>query len=169
MPPVHRDLNVLDLNDSAFRLIANDWFLLTAGPRDDFNTMTASWGGFGELWNKKVCFVFVRPQRYTYEFMERNDSFTLSFFDEKHRATLKRCGTKAGREIDKMNGLELTPTVGPSGSVYFEEAKLVFECRKLYYQDLMPDHFLDPEIKSNYPGNDYHRMYIGEIVRALKA
>ena len=70
-------IDVLDLNDSAFRLISKDWFLLTSGPIDKFNTMTASWGGFGEMWNKKICYVVVRPQRFTYKFMEENDSFTL--------------------------------------------------------------------------------------------
>jgi len=161
-------IDVLDLNESTFKLIANDWFLLTAGPKDKFNTMTASWGGFGELWNKKVCFVFVRPQRYTYGFMESNDSFSLSFFDESYRATLKLAGTKSGRDIDKMNGLGLTPIVGQSGAVHFGEARLVLDCRKVHFQDLDPSNFLDQAINDCYPKNDYHRRYIGEVVRALK-
>lgn len=162
------EIDVLDLNDSAFRLFAKDWFLLTAGPIDKFNTMTASWGGFGELWNKKVCFVVVRPQRYTYQFIEANDSFTLSFFEEAYRSTLKLCGTKSGREIDKMKGLDITPAEGSSDSVYFEEAKLVLECQKIYYQDLDPTKFLDEVIHDSYPDKDYHRMYIGEITRCLR-
>lgn len=161
-------INVLDLNDSAFRLFAKDWFLLTAGPLDKFNTMTAAWGGFGEMWNKKVCYVVVRPQRFTYQFMEENESFTLSFFEKAYRSTLKLCGTKSGRDIDKMQGLDITPTEGISGSVYFKEAKLVLECKKIYYQDFDPANFIDKAIHNSYPDKDYHRMYIGKIVNCLK-
>lgn len=163
------EISVLDLNDSAFRLIANDWFLLTAGPLGEFNTMTASWGGFGELLMKKVAFVFVRPPRYTYDFMEKNDTFSLSFFDEKYRSTLKLCGTRSGRDIDKMTGLDITPVEESKGIVHFQEAKLVMECRKLYIHDLQPANFIDPVIHDSYPEKDYHRMYIGEITRCLKA
>lgn len=154
------------IKDNPFQLIGSDWMLLTAGTLKSFNTMTASYGTLGELWHKKVAYCYVRPQRYTYEFMEKNDCFTLSFFDETHRDVLKLCGTKSGRDINKMKGIGLTPTEGETGSVYFDEARLVLECRKIYYQDFDPSKFIDPDIKSEY-NNDYHRAYIGEIVRAL--
>ncbi len=162
-----KPIDVTLIKDNAFDLIANDWFLVTAGNLDSFNTMTASWGAFGELWSKKIAICFVRPVRYTYEFTEREEFMTFSFFDEKYRDVLKLCGTKSGRDIDKMSGIDLTPVVGEAGAVYFEEAKLVLECRKLYTHDLDPARFLDPAIELEYPQRDYHRMYIGEIVRCL--
>ncbi len=154
------------IKDNPFKLIGADWMLLTAGTLKSFNTMTASWGTLGELWHKKVAYCYVRPQRYTYEFMEKNDTYTLSFFDEKYRDILKLCGTKSGRDIDKISGIGLTPVKTESGSVYFEEARLVLECKKIYYQDIDPTKFLDPGIDNEY-SNDYHRAYIGEIIRVL--
>lgn len=152
------------IEDNVFKLIGNDWMLITAGNPEKFNMMTASWGGMGVLWGKQVCFCFVRPQRYTYEFMEREDHFTLTFFTEEYRKALNLCGSKSGREMDKAAAAGLTPVAGEKGSVYFREARLVLECKKLYYQDLNPEHFLDISIERNYPGKDYHRMYIGEII-----
>ena len=160
-------VEVFDIPDNVFKLISKDWMLITAGDVNDFNTMTASWGAFGELWHKKVCFCFVRPVRYTYRFTEKHNTFTLSFFEEKYRKVLNLCGTKSGREIDKMKGIGLTPVKSPSGSVYFEEARLMLDCRKIYIHDLNPADFLDKKIEKEYPDKDYHRMYIGEVLSCL--
>ncbi|MCK5126426.1 MAG: flavin reductase [candidate division Zixibacteria bacterium] len=154
------------IKDNPFQLIGSDWMLITAGTLKSFNTMTASYGTLGELWHKKVAYCYVRPQRYTYKFMEKHDTFTLSFFDKKYRDVLKLCGTKSGRDIDKISGIGLTPIETEAGSVYFEEARIVLECRKIYYQDIDPANFLDPKIDTEY-NNDYHRVYVGEIIRAL--
>lgn len=154
------------IKENPIKLIGLDWMLITAGNLESFNTMTASYGAIGELWHKKVAFCFVRPTRYTYKFIEKHDCFTLSFFPEEYRETLRLCGTKSGRDINKMKGIGLTPAVGETGSVYFEEAKLVMECRKVYFQDVDPTNFLDKKIDDEY-NNDYHRIYVGEIVRAL--
>jgi flavin reductase (DIM6/NTAB) family NADH-FMN oxidoreductase RutF len=151
------------VSDNPFHLIGNDWMLITAGNVQKFNTMTASWGGMGILWRKKVCFIFVRPSRYTYEFLEENESFTLSFFEEEYRKVLSFCGTKSGRDVDKIAATGLTPVEGEQESVYFAEARLVMQCKKLYYQDLEPGNFLDSSIEENYYGRDYHRIYVGEI------
>jgi flavin reductase (DIM6/NTAB) family NADH-FMN oxidoreductase RutF len=159
--------SVFKIPDNVFKLISKDWMLITAGKIDDFNTMTASWAGLGELWNKKVSFCFIRPVRYTYLFAEREDIFTLSFFEEKYRKVLNLCGTKSGREIDKMKGIGLSPVESEHGSVYFDEARLVMECRKIYIHDLDPANFLDPAIQREYPDGDYHRMYIGEVLNCL--
>lgn len=167
MSSVLKPCDIYQIKDNPFKLIADDWFLITAGGIDSYNTMTASWGCMGELWNKKVCFCFVRPQRHTYKFTEKSDSFTLSFFEEKYRDVLTVCGTESGRDINKADKTGITPIVGKSGSVYFEEARLVLECKKLYFDDLKPDHFIDPDIKNEYPKEDYHRMYIGEIINCL--
>jgi len=153
------------LTDNPFNLVGKDWMLITAGNMEKYNMMTASWGGFGVLWNKKVCFCFVRPSRYTYQFMEENDTFTLSFFEENYRKALSFCGANSGRDVDKTAATGITPAESTSKSVYFEEARLVIECKKLYYQDLDPSHFLDSSLESNYKQNDYHRIYVGEIIQ----
>jgi len=98
---IYTDLHKIDpreINQNPFTLIDDDWFLLSAGNLSTFNTMTASWGGMGILWNKPVVFCFVRPQRYTYKFMESNDLFTMSFFDESYRKALSLCGKVSGRQ-----------------------------------------------------------------------
>jgi len=159
--------DVTVIKDNAFKLIANDWMLITAGNMESFNTMTANWGAFGELWHKKVCFCFVRPTRYTYEFMEREDVFTLSFFDETYRKALDYCGSHSGKDVDKMAETGLTPVANESGGIYFEEARIVLVCRTIYTHDISPAHFLDPKINEAYPKKDYHRMYVGEVIRCL--
>ncbi len=156
------------ISDNTFKLIGSDWMLITAGTLDSYNTMTASWGGFGVLWNKNICFCVVRPNRYTYGFMEKADTFTLSFFDNSYRNALVFCGSHSGRDVDKAAKTGLTPVEAGNGSVYFNEARLVIECRKLYFQDINPANFIDPDIDKNYPQKDYHRMYVGEIVRCLQ-
>jgi flavin reductase (DIM6/NTAB) family NADH-FMN oxidoreductase RutF len=157
-----------ELPDNPFKLVGSDWMLITAGTPESFNTMTASWGGMGVIWNRNVCFCVIRPTRYTYQFMEKADSFTLSFFEERYRSALELCGSKSGRDIDKAAAAGLTPIAGSiPGITTFAEARMVFECRKLYFHDLDPTHFLDQKIEDNYPQKDYHRMYIGEIVNCL--
>ena len=155
------------ISDNVFDLVGSDWMLITAGTPQAFNTMTASWGGFGVLWNKHICWCVIRPQRFTYQFMEKAARFTLSFFEEEYRDALKLCGTKSGRDGDKVAQAGLTPCETKSGSVFFDQARLVIECRKIYFQDLDPDNFLDPRIHDEYPDRDYHRMYLGEIERCL--
>jgi flavin reductase (DIM6/NTAB) family NADH-FMN oxidoreductase RutF len=155
------------ISDNPFKLIDKEWMLITAGGIDSFNTMTASWGGFGILWNKPVVFCFVRPVRYTYKFMEKSDYFSASFFTMEYRDALNFCGKYSGRDVDKIKATGLTPIASPNESVYFDQARLVLECRKLYFSDINPEHFLLPEINRNYPNADYHRMYIGEITNCL--
>jgi len=153
------------IKENAFKLIGTDWMLVTGGTIKSFNTMTASWGAFGELWSKKICICFVRPVRHTYQFMEQSDFFTLSFFDEEYRDALKFCGTRSGKNVDKVAETGLTPMACESGAVCFSEARLVMECKKIYIHDLDPTHFLDSKIHDEYPDKDYHRMYVGEVVR----
>lgn len=167
MPTDFKEITVYDIKDNPFKLIADDWMLITAGNLAKFNTMTASWGTLGELWNRKIAICFVRPTRHTYGFMENSDTFTLSFFGEEHRDALNFCGSKSGRSIDKIAATGLKPIEWERQAVYFQQARLVLICRKLYWQDLDPTHFLDPTIENNYPKKDYHRFYVGEILRAL--
>lgn len=152
------------INENAINLIGKKWMLITAGNLDSYNTMTASWGGLGVLWNKPVVFIFIRPQRYTFEFAESNKFFTCSFFSNKYRKALNFCGSHSGRDVDKAKETGLTPFVTEAGSVAFKEATLILECKKIYFQDLNPDGFLSPDIIKNYPSKDFHRLYIGEII-----
>jgi len=156
------------LKGNVFKLIDLDWMLVTAGTPERWNTMTASWGGLGILWNRPVTFVFVRPTRYTYEFMEEHDRFTLSFFTKTHRKALVFCGSKSGRDHDKARETGLEPVSPFKDAVTFRQARLVLVCRKLYTTDIDPKRFLDPKIDKNYPKKDYHRVYVGEITRCLK-
>jgi len=155
------------ISDNPFKLIGGDWMLITAGDLKKFNTMTASWGGLGVLWDKNVAFCFVRPTRYTYEFMERAETFSLSFFPEQYRKVLSYCGSHSGKHVDKVRHCGITPVKGSIDDVYFAEARLVIECRKLYYTDVNPSAFLAQTLCDIYPEKDYHRMYVGEIAKVL--
>ncbi len=155
------------LDENVFTLLGSDWMLITAGDIKSYNTMTASWGGMGVLWHRNVCYIVIRPQRYTFSYLEKNDYFTLSFFHEKYRDVLKFCGARSGRDVSKAVETGITPIATAHGAVFFSEARLVIECRKIYYQDIEPNNFIDPTIIDNYPQKDYHRMYVGEIVRVM--
>jgi len=167
MKKTFREIKPDEINDNVFKLIGSDWMLVTAGNKDSYNTMTASWGGLGVLWNKNICFCVIRPSRHTYGFIEKEDYFTLSFFTEDFRDALRLCGSKSGRDIDKASAAGITAVQGKTGAVYFDEARLVLECRKLYYQDIDPANFLDASLDKNYPNKDYHRMYVAEIINCL--
>jgi flavin reductase (DIM6/NTAB) family NADH-FMN oxidoreductase RutF len=157
-----------EIEDNLIRLIASDWMLLTAGTPDNFNTMTANWGGMGYLWNRNVVFVFVRPERYTYGFMENTPGFTLTFFDDRYRDALDLCGTKSGRDCDKVSEAGLTPLFSPDGYPAFAEARLVLECKKLYADPLREGGFIDTVPQRTHYGNNtgMHKLYIAEITAA---
>jgi len=157
------------LRENVFSLIGDQWMLITAGDEAKCNTMTASWGGLGVLWNRNVATVYIRPQRYTYEFVESSKYFTLSFLGSEYRSQLKLCGAKSGRDVDKIKECGFTVKTTVTGTPYFAEAELVVACKKLYFSDIDPTHFLDETIEANYRNHDYHRMYIGEIVEAFHA
>jgi len=165
--PGFREIEPHEIVDNPFKLIDKDWMLITAGRESNWNTMTASWGGLGILWHRPIGICFVRPTRYTFEFLNQAAQFTLSFFDERYRDALMLCGTKSGREVDKAKATGLTPVSDAPGVVYFEQARLVLQCRKLYWQDFDPANFVEPAIEEEYPNKDYHRVYVGEVVRCL--
>ena len=145
----------------------NKWFLLTSGDyhKNHYNTMTVAWGYFGILWNKPCAVVFVRPTRYTYQFINKYETFTLCAFDETYRDDLSLLGTKSGRDGNKIaeTKLNIIPSLKVSAPS-FKEAELIIECRKIYWNDLVPKNFLDHSIEKNYPKKDYHRFYFGEIL-----
>ena len=163
-------LSPKELTDNFFSRVDDGWMLVTAKNPETgkCNTMTASWGGTGILWNKPVAFVFLRPQRYTYEFAESAEEMTLSFFaGEQYRSALKLCGSVSGREHDKIAETGLTP-VEDGGAVWFAEAELVLRCRKCYAEFLKEDAFLDRNALSMYAQKDFHKMYICEITDVLR-
>lgn len=162
-----KEIKPASITGNPIQMIGQEWMLISAGTPEHFNVMTASWGSLGEMWFKPVCFCFVRPQRYTYEFMEQYDAFTISFFADEFKPQLNFCGSRSGRETDKVSECGFTPRQAENGSVFFDEARLVLECRKIYCQDLDAANFLDDAIMHHYPQKDFHRMYIGEITRVL--
>lgn len=157
-------IDIKALQGNAVSMFDDKWCLITAGNKDSYNTMTASWGAMGELWNKDVCFIFIRPQRYTLEFTEREELFTLSFFGEEYKKALAFCGRNSGRDCDKAKETGLTP-MEVDGSMSFEESETVIVCKKLFYQDIDPQGFIDKDIDGVcYSEKDYHRMYVGEVI-----
>lgn len=151
----------------SYGLFEKQWLLLTSGDyhQQRYNAMTISWGGLGVMWGKPFTQVVVRPGRYTFEFMEQYDSFTLCAFPRGYRKALTLLGTKSGRDGDKITEAGLTPCAASAVKAPgYTEADLIIECRKIYWQDLDPSHFLAAEIHDNYTEKDYHRVYYGEIV-----
>jgi len=145
----------------------NQWFLLTAGnfARKHFNSMTVAWGSIGVMWSKPFVQVVVRPTRYTYQFMNEYDTFTLCAFPKAYRQALTLLGSRSGRDGDKIGASGLTPI--PATQVTapaYAEAELILECRKIYWDDFEPVRFLDASIENNYSQSDYHRIYFGEIL-----
>lgn len=160
-------VSIMEFNTHIFHAWDKEWFLLTCGDYDkqDFNSMTVAWGSLGIMWSKPFAQVVVRPTRYTYEFMNKYDTFTLCAFDREYRKALQLLGSTSGRDGDKIAASGLTPM--PSHDVAspgFQEARLLLECRKIYWQDFDHTQFLDPSIEQKYSNNDYHRVYFGEIV-----
>ena len=168
MPDSFKEIDPLELDFNAFNLIGEEWMLITAGSKDDFNTMTASWGSVGVLWNLPVAFCFIRPHRHTFGFTESSAYFTLSFLRPGNREILQFCGSHSGRDTDKIRETGLVPLPTERGNVIFGQCRLALECRKIYSDWIREDEFLVPElIRRNYPGKDFHKFYIGEILRCL--
>lgn len=155
-----------EIDGNLIKRIAKDWMLITAGVNNNLNTMTANWGGFGYLWNKPVVFIFVRPERYTFGFLENQRRFSLSFFDDKYKKALDLCGAKSGRDIDKIKEAELTTSFTSNGTPSFQEASLIIECSKIYANLLDKEAFIEESIYNlHYNPNKgtIHKMYIAEI------
>ena len=156
-----------NFNESVFKVIGKDWLLLSGTVDGKTNAMTASWGGMGIMWGKPVAFVFIRPQRYTKEFVDKGDGMAISVFDESYRKMLGYFGSVSGRDEDKIAKAGLTK-VESDGQVYFAEARAAMVCRKLYAQEMRPECFFDKESETKwYPGKDYHTMYVMEIEKLL--
>jgi flavin reductase (DIM6/NTAB) family NADH-FMN oxidoreductase RutF len=138
-----KKIDITEITKSPVELIGKQWMLISAGTPEAFNTMTASWGGLGFLWNRPVAFVFVRPNRHTVNFIEAHPSFTLSFMPEQYRQDLVFCGRNSGRDVDKMAHTSLVPATTPGGLPTFENAELVLECRRMFRTTLQEADFVD--------------------------
>ena len=146
-----KEISVKDLKFTPFDL-KNEWMLVTAEKDGKVNTLTASWGGLGIMWNKEVAFVVIRPQRYTKSFKKK-----LSYL-----------GNTSGRDEDKIAKAELT-IVHDNGIPYFEEAHTSIFVKKLFVQPITEDSFLDKGIIGHwYPAKDFHYLYIAEITKVLE-
>ena len=152
---------------NAVKLIGNDWMLITAKDKDKVNAMTASWGCLGVLWNKPVAVGFVRPQRHTFGLTEAEDRISLAFLPEDRRDALKLCGTKSGRDMDKIAASGLTTEL-LDGVPVIAEAKMLLICRKLYVGNIEESGFVDKTLLDNYKQADYHRVYVWEIEKVLE-
>jgi len=159
----------ITLKDFIYNPSDESRWILSAGSHNDFNAMTANWGGVGYIWNKPVAFAFVRPTRHTFQFIDEGDMFTLSFFSEEYADALKICGEKTGKLSDKIAEAKLTPVPTPAGNPTFDEADIVLECRKMYAQDISGDGFVDKAAQNLwYASGDFHKMFVGSIVHVLK-
>ncbi len=155
--------------ENAIECIGSQWMLITVEDKEQgrANAMTASWGAMGVLWNKDVCVCFVRPQRHTYKLLEEENEFSISFMANEYRDALRLCGSKSGRDTDKLAACGLSVN-SDTGVPVINEAEVALVCRKLYEDDLKEDRFLDSSLLSNYAKGDYHRFYVCEIKEAYR-
>lgn len=162
-----KEIKIEELGFNPFTKIGKEWLLITAGNEEKHNTMTASWGGVGVLWGKNVVTTYIRPQRYTKEFVDANDTFTIAFFDEEYRSALSLCGKVSGKDCDKIKEAGLTPYY-VDGTTAFEEANMIMVCKKMYSDEIKPECFIAEENDAKwYSEKDYHTMYIAEIEKVL--
>ena len=163
-----KEIGIRDIKISAPELFDGCWALVTAGDEKAFNSMTVSWGAMGEMWSKDAAFIFIRHNRYTYEFIENSPLFTLSFYDEKYKPALgKIFGSKSGRDTDKVKESGFTP-LPVDGAVTYEQAKYTAVCRVMASQDIEKSSFIDESIGKWYENDPIHRMYIAEIIKVYK-
>ncbi len=167
MGAIMKEITIDEFSENPFKLIGSDWMLITAKKGDKTNMMTASWGGIGILWNKPVATIYVRPQRYTKEFIDGEEYFSLCVLPEEYRQVLNYCGTKSGRNEDKVSVSKLT-VEDSEMAPYFKESRIVLLCKKLYAQDMSEDSFIDKSlVEKNYKAKDFHTMYVAEINKIL--
>ncbi|MDR1501304.1 MAG: flavin reductase [Prevotella sp.] len=163
-----KEINIKDFSPNPFE-IKDKWMLISAAkPDGTVNTMTASWGSFGIMWNKDVVFIVIRPQRFTREFVESSESLSLTFFDDSYKKALAYLGKASGRDEDKIAKAGLS-VVMDNEVPYFEEAERVIFAKKLFVQRIEEAAFLDKKIIDRwYPEKDFHYLYIAEITKVLE-
>ncbi len=162
-----KEIDPLKIDENFIRLIGKDWMLITAGDHVSHNTMTASWGGVGYMWNRPVAVAVIRPQRHTFALTEREQRMTLSFLGEEYRDALTYCGTHSGRNEDKISKAGLSVAFTDEDQPAIAQARLVLECKTLYADFLKEECLLDKSIAEKwYPEKDFHKAYVMEITHA---
>ncbi|MEE1026607.1 MAG: flavin reductase [Acutalibacteraceae bacterium] len=163
-----KTVNPNEINENFIKNIGDEWMLISAGDKEKYNMMTASWGFVGVMWGAPTAIAALRPQRYTMEFMKSKDYFTLSFYGDNKKIHAV-CGKESGRNVNKTEKTGLTPIFdNDTEAPYFNEARLVLICKKVYAQDLDKNSFIDTDIVDKiYPENDFHTMFYGKIIKAL--
>lgn len=162
-----KEVKAEELALNPFTKIGKEWLLITAGNEEGCNTMTASWGSMGVIWGKNAVTVYIRPQRYTKEFVDREETFTISVLGEEYRKALNYCGKVCGKGINKIEEAGLNPYY-VDGTTGIQEADMIMVCRKMYHDDIKPQYFDEMEKDERwYPEKDYHTMYIAEIEKVL--
>lgn len=146
-----------------FEIFNNNWALVTAGNNEHFNSMTISWGSMGTIWGKDIITIYIRPERYTFEFLKENDTFTVSFYDKEYKDALNIMGTLSGRDIDKVKETNLTP-ISIDDSITYKQAKQTFLCKKLYMNQIdktkLPDN-----LQKYYSDKQTHYIILGEVIK----
>ena len=161
-----KEIKATDIKENIVDLLKNNWGLVTAGDSEKYNMMTASWGFMGEIWGEDSVVVFIRPQRYTLEFVEKYDTFSLSFYGLQKQIH-KLCGHTSGRDVDKMKESGLTPEF-VCGAPCFKEARLNIVCKKMYSDRIKPENFIDKSKDTKwYPDSDYHIVFVAKIEKAF--
>ena len=161
-----KEIKLEEWNENPFKVIGKDWMLITAQKDGRTNMMTASWGGFGIMWGKNVVTVYIRPSRFTKEFVDAGEKFSICIMDEKYRKQLNYCGSKSGRNEDKVKTCGFSVEKG-DGTVWFKESRLVLICKKLYSQPMEAAALNDEKLNNAMWKDDLHDMYIAEIEKAF--
>ena len=160
----YKEVRPNEIPGNFYEMISNDWMLVACGNKEKFNMMTASWGTFGQLYGRPVITCYIHPSRYTYQLIEKNNTYTLTFYKSNYKKALQYCGSHSGRNEDKVKGSGLTPISTPDGTMAFNEAWLIIECKKILSQSFTPDAIKDENLKTQWEGKAMHKMYIGEIL-----
>lgn len=163
-----REITAENINENIFKLIGKDWMLVAAQKDGKTNAMTASWGFAGVMWGKNCLITAIRPQRYTKEFIDGSDTFSITILPDGYRDTLNYFGSVSGRDEDKIAKSGLT-VEKCENTPYFAEGKLVLICRKMFAQEIKAESFIDKEaLEKWYHNNDLHTLYVAEIVKVLE-
>lgn len=161
--------SIKEFNTDIFKLFDDHWALVTAGTPEDYNTMTISWGSLGTIWaprgnGRQIATIYIKPSRYTFNYLEKSDYYTISFFPESCRRDLAYLGSHSGRDGDKLAQTNLTPVEKTHGTMGFKEASLTLVCHKLYSDSFKKENIPAEIVAAYYDGEEPHHFYIGEIV-----
>lgn len=157
-----------EMHDNVFTLVGKDFTVITAGKEEHFNSMLGSGGGLGLLFMKPTTWCILRADRYTLEIIQKEQTYTMSYFPHEYKEQILFLGSKSGRDSEKMKEVELTSIQTPSGDMSFKEARLIIECKLTALTTANPDDFYTQETKDYIneaykEANQYRKLVFGEI------